>query len=99
VIINNNKKGNRSKVQGSTFSVASGHRSGQFDRKSDAVLAESHTRVKDKESTEGTKPSLKTLKFPSNCQFGYKFWIRHDENDAFLINTHSKCSAGRRMEP
>ena len=36
---------NRSQVQGSTFSAASGHRSGRFDQKSDAGLAESHTRV------------------------------------------------------
>ena len=55
--------------------------------------------VKDKESIEDPKPSLNMLIFPSNCHFGYKFWIRHDEDDAFLINTHSKCSPGTRMEP
>ena len=56
-------------------------------------------RVKDKESIEDPKTSLKMLIFPSNCQSGYKFWIRHDEDDAFLINTNSKCSPGTRMEP
>jgi len=78
---------NRSQVQGSTFSAASGHRSCQFDQKSDAGLAESHTRVKDKERIEDPKSSLKMLIFPSNCQLSSKFWIRPDEADAFIINT------------
>jgi len=56
-------------------------------------------RVKDKEGIEGQKPSLKMLIFPSNCQFGSKFLIRPDEDDAFLVNTHSKWSPGTRMEP
>jgi len=30
-------------------------------------------RVKNKESIENPKPSLKMLIFPNNCQFGYKF--------------------------
>ena len=43
--------------------------------------------------------SLKMLIFPNNCQFGSKFWIRPDEADAFVVNTHPKCSPGTRMEP
>jgi len=46
--------------------------------------------VKDKESFEDPKPSLKMFISQSDCQFGYKFWIRHDEDNTFLINTHSK---------
>jgi len=56
-------------------------------------------RVKDKEGIEGPKSSLQMFIFPSNCQFGLKFWIRPDEIDAFLVNTHPKCSPGTRMEP
>ena len=59
---------NRSQVQGSTFSAASDRRSGQFDRKRDSSVAESHTRVKDKKSIEDPKPSSKMLIFPHNCQ-------------------------------
>jgi len=55
--------------------------------------------VKDKKSIEDPKHSSKMLISPSNCQFVYSFWFRHDEDDAFLINTHSKCSPGTRMEP
>ena len=55
-------------------------------------------RVRDKEGIEDPK-SQKMLIFPNNCQFGFKFWIRPDEADAFLINTHPKCSPGTRMEP
>jgi hypothetical protein len=51
------KEGKRSKVQGSTFSAASGHRSCQFDQKSDAGLAESHTRVRDRDKIEDPKSS------------------------------------------
>ena len=47
----------RSQVQGSTFSAASGHRSCQFDQKSDAGLAESYTRVRDKDKIEDPKSS------------------------------------------
>jgi hypothetical protein len=49
-------------------------------------------RVKDKNGIEGPKSSLKMLIFPNNCQFGSKFWIRLDEADAFLVNTHPKYS-------
>jgi hypothetical protein len=42
--------------------------------------------------------SLKMLILPNNCQFGSKFWIRPDEVDAFLVDTHPKCSPGTRME-
>ena len=35
----------------------------------------------------------------NNCQFGSKFWIRPDEADAFLVNTHPKCSPGTRIQP
>ena len=56
-------------------------------------------RVKDKEGIKDPKSSLKMLIFPNNSQFGSKFWIRPDEADAFLVNTHPKCSLGTRMEP
>ena len=56
-------------------------------------------RVKDKERHEDSKSSLQMFIFPSNCQFSFKFWIRTDETDAFLVNTHPKCSPGTRMEP
>jgi hypothetical protein len=36
-------------------------------------------RVKDKEGIKDPKFSLKKLMFPNNCQFGYKFWIKHEE--------------------
>ena len=36
---------------------------------------------------------------PSNCQFVSNFWIRPDEADAFLVNTHPKCSPGTKMNP
>jgi hypothetical protein len=55
--------------------------------------------VKDKEGIEGSKSSLKMIIFPSNCQFSSKLWIRLDEDDAFLVNTHFKCGPGTRMEP
>jgi hypothetical protein len=51
-------------------------------------------RVKDKEGIEDSKSSLKMLISPNNCQFGSKFWIRPDEADALLVNTHSKCNPG-----
>ena len=44
-------------------------------------------RVKDKEGIEYPKSSLKMLIFPSNGQFGSKFWIKPDEDDVFLVNT------------
>jgi hypothetical protein len=56
-------------------------------------------RVKDKEGIKDLKSLLKMLIFPNNCQFGSKFWIRPDEADAFLVNTHPKCSPGTRMQP
>jgi hypothetical protein len=56
-------------------------------------------RVKDKESIKDQKSSLKMFISPNNCQFGSKFWIRPDEADAFLVNTHPKCSPGARIEP
>ena len=49
--------GKRSQVQGSTFSAASDRRCGQFDQKSDAGLAESHTRVRDRDKIEDPKSS------------------------------------------
>jgi len=48
---------------------------------------------------EAPKSSPKMLIFPNKCLFGSKFWIRLDETDAFLVNMHSKCSPGTRMEP
>jgi len=56
-------------------------------------------RVKDKEGIEDPKSSLQMFIFPSNFQFGSKFWIRPDETDPFLVNTHSKWNPGTRMEP
>jgi len=56
-------------------------------------------RVKDKEGVEDPKSSLQMFIFPSNWQFGFKYWIRPDETDAFLVNTHPKCSPGTRMGP
>jgi len=38
-------------------------------------------RVKDKEGIEDPKSSLQMFIFPSNCQFGFKFWIRTDETN------------------
>jgi len=48
---------------------------------------------------EDSKSSLQMFIFQSNCQFGFKFWIRPDETDAFLVNTHPKCNSGTRMNP
>jgi hypothetical protein len=56
-------------------------------------------RVKDKEGPKDPKSWLKVLISPNNCQFGSKFWIRPDEADAFLVNTHPRCSPGTKMEP
>jgi len=55
--------------------------------------------VKDKEGVENPKSSLKMLISPSNCQFGFKFWIKPDEDDVFFVNTHFQWSPGTRMEP
>jgi len=54
---------------------------------------------KNKEGIENPKSSLKMFIFPSNCQLGSKFWIRPDEDDAFVVNTYSQFSPGTRMEP
>ena len=48
-----------SKVQGSTFSTASDRRSGQFDRKRDSSVAESDTRVKERDKIEDRSPRKK----------------------------------------
>ena len=56
-------------------------------------------RVKGKEGIEDPKSSLNMVIFSSNCKFGSKFWIRPVEDDAFIINTRSKCSPGTKMEP
>ncbi len=56
-------------------------------------------KVKNKEGFKDPKSSLKMLIFPNNCQFGSKFWIRPDEADTFLVNTHPKYSPGTRMQP
>jgi len=45
-------------------------------------------RVKDKEGIEDSKCSLQMFIFPGNCQFSFKCWIRPDETDAFIVNTH-----------
>jgi len=55
--------------------------------------------VKGKEGIEDPKSSSEMLIFPSNCQFGSRFWIRPDEADTFLVNTHPKCSPETRIEP
>ena len=56
-------------------------------------------RVKNKEGIEDPKSSLQMFIFPRNCQFDFKYCIRSDETDAFLVNTHPKCSPETRMEP
>jgi hypothetical protein len=55
--------------------------------------------VKDNEGIKDQKSSLKMLIFPNNCQFGSKFWMKPNEADVFLLNTHPKCSPGTRMQP
>jgi hypothetical protein len=64
-----------------------------------AIPAFLHVGVKDKEGIKEPKSSLKMFISPNNCQFGSKFCIRPDEADAFLVNTHLKCSPGTRMQP
>jgi hypothetical protein len=58
-------------------------------------------RVKDIEGIKDPKSSFKMLIFPNNCQFGSKFWIRPDEADVFLVNTHPNAFQGREwnLEP
>ena len=56
-------------------------------------------RVKEKGSIKDLKSSSKMLIFANNCQSGSRFCFRSDEADAFLVNTHPKCSPGTRMEP
>jgi hypothetical protein len=73
--------------------------SNAIGRRNRSQVQGSTFRVKDKEGIKDPKSSLKMLIFLNNCQFGSKFWIRPDEADAFLINTHPKCSPGPRMEP
>jgi len=53
------------------FSAASDRRCGQFDQKSDAVLAESHTRVsrRKRDSGLGTWTKLKTRSARKRCWF------------------------------
>ncbi len=59
----------------------------------------SRFRVKGKEGIEDPKSSLNVVIFQSNCKFGSKFWIEPVKDDAFFINTRSKCSTGTKMEP
>jgi hypothetical protein len=56
-------------------------------------------RVKDKKGIKDPKSSLKILISPNNSQFASKLWIRSDEVDVFLENTHQKCSPEARMQP
>ncbi len=56
-------------------------------------------RVEDKDGIENPKFSRKMIISQNNCQFGFKCWIKPDEADAFLVNTHPKRSPGTRMEP
>ena len=56
-------------------------------------------RAKGKEGIEDPKSSLNMVISQSNCKFGSKFWIGHVKDDAFLINTRSKCSPETKMEP
>jgi hypothetical protein len=55
--------------------------------------------LRTKKDIKDPKSSLKMLISPNNCQFGFKFWIRPDETDAFLVNTYHKFSPGTRMQP
>jgi hypothetical protein len=73
--------------------------SGTLNKGNRSQVQGSTFRVKDKEGIKDPKSSLKMLIFPNNGQFGSKFWIRPDEADAFLVNTHPKCSPGTRMQP
>ncbi len=54
-------------------------------------------RVKDKDSIEDPRFSIKMSIFENNYQFGFKSWVRPDETDAFLVNTHLKCSPRTRI--
>jgi hypothetical protein len=58
-------------------------------------------KVKDKEGVENPEPSLKTFIFSSGCQFSFRFWIRPDETDVSLVNTHPNAVRGREwnLEP
>jgi hypothetical protein len=76
-------------------SAASGQKYGQSDRKRNFLNVVSY---KDEEGIKDLKSSLKLLIFPNNCQFCRRFCIRPDEADAFLVNTHPKCSPGTRMK-
>jgi hypothetical protein len=63
--------------QGSTFSAASDRRSGQFDRKTDASVAESDTRVRDKDKIEepnraGCSNALRNSSTQPETPFFYK---------------------------
>jgi hypothetical protein len=55
--------------------------------------------LRTKKALKIRSPHYKCSSFPGNCQFSFKFWIRPDETDAFIVNTHPKCSPGIRMEP
>jgi len=72
---------------------------GANDNSNRSQVQGSRFKVKGKEGIEDPKSSSKRIFFQSNCQFGSKFWIRSDEADAFLVNSHPKCSPGTRMEP
>jgi hypothetical protein len=56
-------------------------------------------RVKDKDGIKDPRFSIKMLIFQNNYQFGFKSWIKSDEADVFIVNTHPKRSPGMRTEP
>jgi len=58
-------------------------------------------RVKGKEGIEDPKSWLNMVIFQSNCQSGFKFWIRPVEDDTFLINTRPNAVRERKwnLEP
>ena len=88
------KQCNGSQVQGSTFSAASDRRSGQFDRKRDSSVAESHTRVRDKDKIEDPKFSKKMPILPNNCQCTANFEIGNDEAGRYSHKYASKMDSG-----
>jgi hypothetical protein len=87
------------KIQGkSSATKTRRHRKRNMKFRNRSQVQGSTFRVKDKQGINDPKPSLKMLIFP-NCQFGSKFWMRSDEVDACLVNTHPKFSPETRMEP
>ena len=84
------KRDKRSQVQGSTFSAASDRRSGQFDRKRDYSVAESHTRVRGRDKIEDPKSSQKMLVLPHSCQIPCSVFVGMWKRSVFPYKTFTK---------